>query len=199
MFRRRPRPTVQPEWLVVGLGNPGPEYRGTRHNVGFETIEKLAEKHHIKLDQRKFQAVYGVGEALGIPIAIAKPLTFMNLSGRAVLPLMQSFGLRPERVLVVADDLDLPLGVLRFRDSGNPGGHNGHKSLINTLGTNSYPRFKIGIGKDDIVIDHVLGRFDSEERTLVDKVINIAIDRIGVVLQQGVAAAMVQASIRVTD
>lgn len=199
MFRRRPKPTVQPEWLIVGLGNPGPEYRGTRHNVGFETVERLAEQYRVRLDQRKFQAVYGLGEADGIAVAIAKPLTYMNLSGRAVQPLMQSLGLRPDRVLVVADDLDLPLGTLRFRDSGNAGGHNGHKSLINSLGTNSYPRFKIGIGKDDTIIDHVLGRFDPEERTLVDKVIDIVIERIGVVLQRGVAAAMVQASIKVSE
>jgi len=190
---------LQPKWLIVGLGNPGPEYRGTRHNVGFETVEAFAERHHIKLDQRKFQAVYGVGEVDGVAVAVAKPMTFMNLSGRSVLPLLQSFSLQPDHLVVVADDLDLPVGMLRFRDAGSPGGHNGHKSIVNVIGTTSYARFKIGIGKDDTVIDHVLGRFDPEERMLVDKVISLAADRIEVVVTQGIAAALVQASIRVTD
>jgi PTH1 family peptidyl-tRNA hydrolase len=199
MFRRRPKIELSPEWLVVGLGNPGPEYRGTRHNVGFEVVDRLAEESKVELNQRKHHAVYGVGMVAGRPVVLAKPLTFMNLSGRAVLPLLHAFGLSPEKLLVIADDLDLPVGTIRFRPDGNAGGHNGHKSLIQALGTNQYARFKIGIGKSGETVDHVLGRFDPDERPIIDRVVAAVAERVRFVLENGVVAAMAKASIRLTN
>src|SRR6476469_4797737 len=104
MLRRKPPvPTLPPEWLIVGLGNPGPEYKGTRHNVGFEFLDRLAERHRIKLDRSKHQARFGSGKLFETSVVLAKPLTFMNLSGRAVAPLMRDFALKPQHVLVIAD------------------------------------------------------------------------------------------------
>ena len=193
MFRKKPpAPTLPPEWLVVGLGNPGPEYKGTRHNVGFELIDRLAEKHRIKLDRSKHQARYGVGTLFETSVVLVKPLTFMNLSGRAVAPLMRDYALRPERVLVVADDTDLAPGRLRLRAEGSAGGHNGHKSLIGSLGTQAYPRLKIGIGrttKDD-TIDHVLGPFHPDERPDVEAALRRCEAAIEALFLRGIEAAM---------
>ncbi len=150
--------------MIVGLGNPGPEYKGTRHNVGFEVLELLSSKHKIKLDRSKHKAQFGIGMLGSCPVILVKPLTYMNLSGQAVAPFAKEHGIPPDRILVVTDDLDLPVGKTRFRTQGSAGGHNGHKSLIHSLGTTEYPRIKIGIGKGaDNTIDHVLGRFHPDE------------------------------------
>lgn len=197
MFRKKPlTPTLPPEWLVVGLGNPGPEYKGTRHNVGFELIDRLAERHKIKLDRSKHQARYGAGTLFETSVVLVKPLTFMNLSGRAVAPLMRDFALKPERVLVVADDTDLAPGRLRLRAEGSAGGHNGHKSLIASLGTQVYPRLKIGIGrtaKDD-TIDHVLGPFHPDERPDVEAALKRCELAIEALFRRGLEAAMQEAN-----
>ncbi len=166
MFRKKVMFGVAPEWMIVGLGNPGPEYRGTRHNVGFEVIDMLSEKHRIKLDRSKHKARFGLGMLGETPVILVKPLTFMNLSGQAVAPLAGDYSIKPDRILVIADDLDLPLGKNRLRAEGSSGGHNGHKSLIHSLRTQQYPRLKIGIGSVDRskTIDHVLGAFTGTER-----------------------------------
>lgn len=193
MFRKKPpAPTLPPEWLVVGLGNPGPEYRGTRHNVGFELIDRLGERHRIKLDRSKHQARYGVGTLFDTAVVLVKPLTFMNLSGRAVAPLMREYGLTPEKVLVVADDTDLAPGRLRLRAEGSAGGHNGHKSLIASLGTQSYPRLKIGIGRTakDETIDHVLGPFRPDERPDIEAALKRSETAIETLFHRGLEAAM---------
>lgn len=165
MFRPKPKPAEHVEWMIVGLGNPGGEYRGTRHNVGFEVVELLAEQNRIKLARGRQKALVATGVVGGKSVALVKPLTYMNLSGQAVAPLMRLYGLKPANVLVVADDLDLPVGKLRLRSKGSSGGHNGHKSLIQSLQTDEYPRIKIGIGSNKSnTIDHVLGPFSREER-----------------------------------
>lgn len=193
MFRRKPKePELPPEWLIVGLGNPGAEYRGTRHNVGFDFIDRLADVHKIKVQERKFNAVYGSGRAGEFSVALCKPMTYMNRSGQAIAPIMRHYGLKPERVLIVADDLDLPTGKLRLRPEGSPGGHNGHKSVAQSLGTQNYPRLKIGIskpGENRETIDHVLSRFDPEERKDIDDAIAYAIRYLDEVLTD-VEAAM---------
>ncbi len=193
MFRKKPpTPTLPPEWLIVGLGNPGPEYKGTRHNIGFELIDRLAERHRIKLDRSKHQARLGTGTVFETSVVLVKPLTYMNLSGRAVAPLMREYGLKPDHVLVLADDTDLPPGRIRLRAEGSAGGHNGHKSLIQTLGTQEYPRLKIGIGRTskDETIDHVLGPFHPDERGDIDRALKRCEEAIEALFLRGIEAAM---------
>lgn len=170
MFRKKPQPSYgQPEWLIVGLGNPGPEYRGTRHNVGFDAIDLLATRNRIKIDRGRNKALYGVGQIGGVTVGLVKPLTYMNLSGQSVAPLAHQQGVPPERILVIADDKDMVLGKLKMPERGSSGGHNGHKSLIASLGTQEYPRVKIGIGaEEDDTIDHVLGKFNPDERSTIN-------------------------------
>lgn len=179
MFRRRPKLPTPAEWLVVGLGNPGAEYARTRHNVGFETIQRLAERFGIALTTRKYRAAFGQGIVAEHQTVLAMPLTFMNASGESVVQLLRSLQLTPERLVVVADELDVPVGRLRFRAHGGAGGHNGHRSIQNSLKTDRYARVKIGIGKGEGQgADHVLSRFKPEERALIDEAIDGAIERV---------------------
>jgi PTH1 family peptidyl-tRNA hydrolase len=192
MFRRKPPTNIgTPEWIIVGLGNPGAEYRGTRHNVGFEVIDLLAGRHRIKLDRGKNRALIGVGAIDRRPIVLVKPLTFMNLSGQSVAPLAQSYGVKPDRILVIADDIDLAVGKLKLPERGGSGGHNGHKSLIAALGTQEYPRLKIGVGADkDSTIDHVLGRFKPDERAAIDGALLTAVEAIEALIKDDRNAAL---------
>lgn len=192
MFWKKPKPNQQPEWLIVGLGNPGGEYAGTRHNVGFQVVELLAERHRIKLDKSRHKARIGVGTIGETAACVVKPLTFMNLSGQAVAPLARDYGIKPDHVLVIADDLDLPVGRLRFREGGSAGGHNGHKSLIQYLQTQDYPRIKIGIGKAGRgeTIDHVLSSFGQHERPIIGTAIKSAADAVEALLSLGSQAAL---------
>lgn len=177
--------------MIVGLGNPGGEYRGTRHNVGFEVIDVLAERHKVKLDRAKHSARFGVGKVGDTSVLLVKPLTFMNLSGRAVAPLAKEFGLSPDKILVIADDLDLRLGRNRLKPSGSAGGHNGHKSLIALLGTQDYPRLKIGIGAaNGQTIEHVLGSFTPDERDVISQAIKSAATGVETVVNQSLEAGM---------
>ncbi len=182
MFRKKPQVALTPVWMVVGLGNPGAEYRGTRHNVGFDVIDLLAERNRIKLDKAKHQARFGIGVIGDTSVILVKPTTFMNLSGKAVAPIAKEYGIKPDQILVVADDLDLVLGRTRLKPQGSAGGHNGHKSIIGALGTTEYPRLKIGIGSVDRTetIDHVLGSFGRDERD----VIHAAIDKAARVVEE---------------
>lgn len=172
MFRRKvdPSQSVPVDWMVVGLGNPGPEYKSTRHNIGFDAVERFAESQGLALKSGRSKSLTGRGLVGSVCVLLVKPLTYMNLSGQAVAPLARSEGVPPERIVVISDDLDLPLGRIRLRDSGGAGGHNGHKSIQSSLGTQSYPRLRIGIGRsDDETVDHVLSKFHPDERgTAVD-------------------------------
>jgi PTH1 family peptidyl-tRNA hydrolase len=192
MFRKKPVVTGPPTWLIVGLGNPGAEYRGTRHNVGFEAIELLSERHRIKVDRSKNQARYGIGQIGDTAIALIRPLTYMNLSGRAVAPFAKEFAIPPERILVITDDLDLVLGRVRLKPKGSAGGHNGHKSIIASLGTTEYPRLKIGIGSVDRAntVEHVLGNFNPDERKLINEAIALAADGVEIAVQDGLERAL---------
>ena len=191
MFRKSAE-KLAPLWAVVGLGNPGGEYARTRHNVGWEVLDLLAERHKVKLTTAKHKARYGVGRIEETPVALVKPMTFMNLSGQAVKPLLAEFGLAPDRLIVVADDLDLPTGKLRMREGGSHGGHNGHRSIIATLGTSDYPRLKIGIGSVDKsqTVDHVLSRFTPDEREGIARAVERAADAVEILIAQGPNAAL---------
>lgn len=171
--------------MIVGLGNPGPEYARTRHNVGFDVIDALAARHRIKLTERKHRANYGVGSLGGVGVVLVKPMTFMNLSGQAVAPIARVYGIPPERILVIADDLDLDVGRVRLKPKGGAGGHNGHKSIIAALGTQEYPRLKIGIGKADETVDHVLSTFHPDERAVIERAIERCVEGVEAVLSDG--------------
>jgi PTH1 family peptidyl-tRNA hydrolase len=176
--------------MVVGLGNPGGEYDGTRHNVGFRVLDALAQRHKFRLTVLKHHARTTTWEHEGRAVLVVKPMTFMNLSGRAVAALVRQYALAPEQILVVADDLDLPTGIARMKPKGGSGGHNGHKSIAAALGSDAYPRIKIGIGKSGETVDHVLSRFKPDEVPLVESAIERAVRTCEVFVTQGTEAAM---------
>ena len=192
MFWKKPVLGIPPEWMIVGLGNPGAEYRGTRHNVGFEVVDRLAEANRIKLGKAKHRAITGEGQISGSHILLVKPLTYMNLSGQSVAPLARDNQLKPDRIFVVADDLDLPVGKIRIKLGGSAGGHNGHKSLIHALQSEEYPRLKIGIGKAkrDGTIDHVLGSFGQHERELIQEAVQASVKACEALAQGGIQSAL---------
>ncbi|MBX3096386.1 MAG: aminoacyl-tRNA hydrolase [Fimbriimonadaceae bacterium] len=191
MFRRKQRPDNPPTHMIVGLGNPGAEYARTRHNVGFDVIEALAAEHKVKVRESASRALFGCGEVQGVRVALVKPLTFMNISGEAVASLARKWGIAPVHILVIADDLDLPTGTFRMRPGGGAGGHNGHRSIISKLGTNEYPRIRIGIGKgEDETISHVLSKFTPDERTDIDLAIKRAASASESWLANGIDQAM---------
>lgn len=154
-------------WLIVGLGNPGPEYAKTRHNIGFRCIDLLAEKLGAKIDKAKFQGLYGQVDYKGNRLYLLKPLTYMNLSGVSVLQLSSFFKIPPQRIIVIFDDISLEPGRLRVRANGSAGGHNGIKSIIAQLGSQEFPRVKIGVGAkphpDFDLADWVLSTFSAQE------------------------------------
>ena len=165
--------------LIVGLGNPGDKYQGTRHNVGFDVIDALARQEGLKLTDQKFRSDYTIWRVGDEKVLLVKPYTFMNLSGEAVLPLMSYYNISPDELVVVYDDLDLEPGKLRLRQSGSAGGHNGVKSIIEMLGTQDFKRVKIGIGRPQYgrkVVDHVLQRFDTDDRALIEQKIDQTTD-----------------------
>jgi PTH1 family peptidyl-tRNA hydrolase len=181
--------------LIVGLGNPEPKYDQTRHNIGFAAVDALASSWQISLSEnRKFQALFGEGRGRGgDKIRLLKPLTYMNLSGQAIRAATDWFKLPPESVLVIYDDMDLPLGRMRLRLSGSAGGHNGMKSAIAHLGTQTFPRLRIGIGRssaDQEAISHVLGRFSLSETQLMSEVLQLVVEAVELSLKQGVEKAM---------
>lgn len=191
MFRRKTESIAPPEWVIVGLGNPGPEYRGTRHNVGFDVADAVADRWRVKLDQNRHRAKYGVGVVEETSVVLVKPLTYMNLSGQAVAPIAKHYGIPVERILVVADDLDLEIGRTRLKPKGSAGGHNGHRSLIASLASSEYPRIKIGIGnKKGETLDHVLSAFTPKEREVIDLAVRKSADAIAIAVSRGVEAAM---------
>ncbi|MDZ5474328.1 aminoacyl-tRNA hydrolase [Bacillus sp. 31A1R] len=160
--------------LIVGLGNPGKQYDQTRHNIGFEVIDKLSDRLNIPLDQSKFKGVYGVGYVNGERVFLLKPLTYMNLSGESIRAVMDYFDIDVEDLVVIYDDLDLPVGKIRLRQKGSAGGHNGIKSTIAHVGTQNFNRIRIGIDRPTNgmkVSDYVLGRFTKEEQDVLEGVI----------------------------
>ena len=159
--------TKRESWLIVGLGNPGREYQSTRHNAGFRAIDLLAEKLGCKIDRAKFQGLYAQVNYGGGKLFLLKPQTYMNLSGRAVLQLSAYFSIPPERIIVLFDDISLPPGRLRIRAEGSAGGHNGIKSIIAEVGSQAFPRVKIGVGAKPApefdLADWVLSTFSAKE------------------------------------
>ena len=180
--------------LIVGLGNPEPKYDRTRHNIGFAAVEGLAKTWQMPLTENKrFQGQFSEGVALGKRIRLLKPLTYMNRSGQSVRAVTDWYKLQPQSVLVIYDDMDLPVGRLRMRLSGSAGGHNGMKSIIAHLGGKDFPRLRIGIGKSDGqkgTVNHVLGKFAPEETKTIEEVLYISLKAIELSLTEGVEKSM---------
>ncbi len=182
-----------PELVIVGLGNPGPKYARTRHNIGFWCIDRLAKEYSIQLERRHQAALVGQGLIEGHRVALAKPRTYVNLSGQAASYLLARFKVSPTELLVIYDDVALPLGRLRLRRNGSAGGHNGIKSIIGALGTQEFPRLRVGIGRPSEGADqigHVLGTLPDEEQKAIDEAVERVVQVVASILTEGIEAAM---------
>lgn len=181
-------------FLIVGLGNPGKQYEHTRHNIGFDVMDAIADKYNISISEKKHKALCGKGVIEGVKVVLAKPQTFMNLSGESVAELLHYYKLAPEEeLLVIYDDISLAPGNIRIRKKGSAGGHNGIKNMIAMTGTQEFLRIKVGVGekpKGWDLADYVLGRFDASDRERVEKATVNAITAAEMILRQEVAQAM---------
>ncbi len=183
-------------YIIVGLGNPKTEYKNTRHNVGFDVIDVLADKHQIPMDMKKHRAVCGRGMIAGQKVVLAQPQTFMNLSGLSVIELVHYYKIDPAKELIIIyDDVDLSPGQIRIRKQGSAGGHNGMKSIIGGLNTQEFVRVRIGVGEKPRqydLADYVLGHFTDEERKIMDLATIRATEAIEMILKESVDQAMNQ-------
>lgn len=181
-------------YLIVGLGNPGRQYEHTRHNAGFDVMDAFADKYNISISEKKHKALCGKGVIDGQKVVLAKPQTFMNLSGESVAELLNYYKMDPEtEMIVVFDDISLPPGHIRIREKGSAGGHNGIKNIIAMTGTQNFMRVKVGVGekpKGWDLADHVLGHFEKEDRERFESAIPDAIAAITLMLEGNVAKAM---------
>ena len=179
------------DFLLVGLGNPGPKYEGTRHNFGFSVIERFAKLHKIALTSNKFHGRYASASVDGFDIGLLMPQTFMNLSGKSVAAAVQFFKFEMERLLVIHDEIDLPLGSIRFKEGGGHGGHNGLRDLKQSLGTGDFCRVRMGVGRSEHgdVTHHVLCKFRPDEVNVMEQTRDLACEAISVFLREGLQAA----------
>ncbi len=180
-------------FAIVGLGNPGKNYDGTRHNVGFDTVDLLASRNNIKINKIKFKSLYGEGIIGNEKIILLKPQTYMNNSGIAVLDLYNFYKIPTENIIVIVDDIDIDFATIRIRRKGSAGSHNGLKSILYHLQSENFPRVKIGVGKkreNEDLADFVLSRFDKKEREEIDKAIEKAALAVEAIISDGINKAM---------
>lgn len=179
-------------YIIVGLGNPGKRYDGTRHNVGFETIDLLARKNNIDINRLKHKALCGQGHIGGKKVMLVKPQTFMNLSGQTLLDIVQFYKMDVKNIIVVYDDVDIDTGSIRIREKGSAGSHNGMKSIIYQIQTDQFPRVRIGIGRPEFgdLADYVLGRFPKDELAAISDAIERAALACETIVEDGVSLAM---------
>ena len=181
------------DWMIVGLGNPGKEYEKTRHNVGFRSVELVAGQLKTKIDKIKFKALTRMVNHQGKKILLVEPQTYMNLSGAAVSALAAYYKVKPDHILVIFDDISLPVGRIRIRKDGSAGGHNGIKSIIQSLGTDKFPRVKVGVGAkphpDYDLADWVLSKFSAQEEKALAPALENAAAAALLLLEQGVEKA----------
>ncbi len=185
--------------LIVGLGNPGRIYADNRHNIGFRCLNYFARLHCIRFDHRQCRARVGIGKTRSAQLLLAKPGTFMNLSGRSVVCLVNKHKIPLSNLLIIYDDLDLPLGRIRLRQSGGSGGHKGMNSIISALGSEDFSRIRVGIGRpeaveqsmsEDAVVNYVLSNFPPQEETIIKPVVPKVTDAIDLFISEGIEAAM---------
>jgi len=183
--------------LVVGLGNPGAEYRGTRHNIGFMAVDHIADTFSISLSKKKFDLIYGQGMVEGIPVVLAEPQLYMNLSGLPTRQIADYFQIHSRDILVIHDDIDLAFQRIKIKSKGGDGGHKGVRSVMDALGGGEFALIRIGVGRGlnasgerDDVVDHVLGRFDMEEARLVTQVLALVRDAMVTILREGIVIGM---------
>ncbi|MDO4540831.1 MAG: aminoacyl-tRNA hydrolase [Syntrophomonadaceae bacterium] len=178
--------------VIVGLGNPGPRYKDTRHNIGYMVLEELASRWPVQRQDSKFDAIIGHTIVRGQKVLLVKPLTYMNLSGAAIQPLMHYYKLPPEDLLLILDDMDLPPGTLRIREGGGSGGHKGLKSVLERMGIADIPRMRIGIGRPENheTVDWVLSRIEGEDADIIRAAITKAADAVECFTEKGIIAAM---------
>lgn len=180
-------------FIIAGLGNPTKTYEGTRHNIGFEVIDRLAEQYGIDVGMKKNKALCGTGYIEGQKVILAKPQTYMNLSGESVRELAAYYKVEPENLIIVYDDISLAPGNLRIRAKGSAGGHNGIKNIIAQLGTQEFPRVKVGVGekpKGWDLADYVLSRFDAADRKIMDDAVKDAANAVAAIILEGIDTAM---------
>jgi PTH1 family peptidyl-tRNA hydrolase len=191
-FSRKPAGPVS--WLIVGLGNMGDQYEHTRHNVGFDVIDQLADGLDIPVQRLKFKALTNTASLGGQTVLLMKPVTYMNLSGEAVAPAASFYKIPPEHILVISDEVSLPPGKLRIRQSGSAGGHNGLKNIISHLHSDQFPRIRLGVGgkphPDYDMADWVLGKPQGEDRKAVDDAVKRAAQAVECYIKEGPQAAM---------
>lgn len=179
--------------IIAGLGNPTKEYEGTRHNVGFSVIDKLADEYGISVDTKKHKALCGKGVIEGEKVILLKPQTYMNLSGESIREAADYYKVNPEDILVIFDDISLDVGKIRLRSKGSAGGHNGIKSIIAHLGSEGFPRIKVGVGdkpKGWDLADYVLGHFGKEELPALEEAKEKAVKAVAEIIQNGMTSAM---------
>ncbi|HPF19793.1 MAG TPA: aminoacyl-tRNA hydrolase [Syntrophomonas sp.] len=178
--------------IIVGLGNPGKEYKDTRHNIGFMVLEEMASRHSLEKQESRFDAIIGHVKIDGEKVLLVKPLTYMNLSGRSVQPIMHWYKLALEDLMVVYDDMDLPVGSLRIRANGGTGGHKGMNSICERLANKEFARTRVGIGRPDRgeAYHWVLGKFSQDEKEIMQNAVRHATDALETWVRQGIAAAM---------
>ena len=180
-------------YLIAGLGNPTREYEKTRHNVGFEAIDILADKAGTTVTEKKHKALYGKGYIGGQKVILAKPQTYMNLSGESIREIADFYKIEPENIIILCDDINLSEGQLRIRLKGSAGGHNGLKNIISHLGTQEFPRIRIGVGEKPRgmdLADYVLGRFPKEQQAVMEEAYRDAADAACMMIEDGADAAM---------
>ena len=180
---------------MAGLGNPGPDYEGTRHNVGFEVVDRVAKSAGIVVKRRECRSLTGRGRIGDEAVLLAKPMTFMNASGEAIFGLLKKMEVEPDRLLVIVDEVELPLGILRLKPRGSAGGHNGLKSIESCLGSRDYPRLRIGVrgsrySRERELSDYVLGRFSRSERAEIDETLDRAAEAVRIWATRGIGEAM---------
>ena len=180
-------------YLIVGLGNPESDYSGTRHNMGFDALNKLAKQYDIEITKKKFEGLYGKGEIEGEQVVLLKPQTYMNLSGKSIKECIDFYKIDLENLVVIYDDIDIDKGVVKLRKQGGAGTHNGMKSVIESLGSQEFPRVRVGIGmpeyKDDLT-NYVIGYVPEEEKEVLDKACETAKEAVIEILKNGIDNAM---------